>query len=76
MARPSISNSRPRDMVISLGVLLVPILLISWWFTRTPANPPVQTIDWQSVLAQSRTIAPYPLLGPVGLPDTWVATKA
>jgi Protein of unknown function (DUF4245) len=76
MARPSISNSRPRDMVISLGVLLVPILLISWWFTRTPANSPVPTIDWQSVLAQSRTVAPYPLLGPVGLPDTWVATKA
>ena len=63
-------------MIISLGVLLVPILVISWWFTRTPADAPVQTIDWQPVLAQSRTVAPYPLLGPVGLPDTWVATKA
>jgi len=63
-------------MVISLGVLLVPIILISWLFTRTPASSPVQTIDWQSVLAQSRTVAPYPLLGPVGLPDAWVATKA
>jgi hypothetical protein len=63
-------------MVISLGVLLVPIILISWLFTRTPATSPVPTIDWQSVLAQSRTVAPYPLLGPVGLPDTWVATKA
>jgi len=76
MARPSISNSRPRDMVISLGVLLVPVILLSWWFTRTPASPPVQTVDWQSVLAQSRTVAPFPLLGPVGLPGTWVATKA
>jgi len=76
MARPSISNSRPRDMLISLGVLLVPILLISWWFTRTPADAPVQTVDWQSVLTQSRAVSPYPLLGPVGLPDTWVATKA
>jgi len=76
MARPSISNSRPRDMLISLGVLLVPILLISWWFTRTPADAPVQAVDWQSVLTQSRAVAPYPLLGPVGLPATWVATKA
>ena len=76
MARPSISNSRPRDMVISLGVLLVPILLISWWFTRTPADAPVQTVDWQYVLSQAQTVAPYPLLGPVGLPGTWVATKA
>ncbi len=76
MARPSISNSRPRDMLISLGVLIVPILFISWWFTRAPADAPIQAIDWRSVLAQSRTVAPYPLLGPVGLPDTWVATKA
>jgi hypothetical protein len=63
-------------MVISLGVLLVPILLISWWFTRTPADAPVQAVDWQSVLTQSRAVAPYPLLGPVGLPATWLATKA
>ncbi len=76
MARPSISTSRPRDMLISLGVLLVPILLITAWFTRTPPDGPVQTVDWQSVLAQARTEAPYPLLGPVGLPGTWVATKA
>jgi Protein of unknown function (DUF4245) len=74
--RPSISNSRPRDMIISLGVLLVPILLISWWFTRTPADAPVQTVDWKAALAQARSVSPYPLLGPVGLPDTWVATKA
>lgn len=63
-------------MVISLGVLLVPILLVTAWFTRTPADAPVQAVDWKSVLAQSRAVAPYPLLGPVGLPDTWVATKA
>jgi len=63
-------------MVISLGVLLVPILLISWWFTRTPSDAPVQTVDWQSVLTESRAVSPYPLLGPVGLPETWVATKA
>jgi len=63
-------------MLISLGVLLVPILLISWWFTRTPPDAPVRTVDWKAVLADSRHVAPYPLLGPVGLPDTWVATKA
>ena len=63
-------------MVISLGVLLVPILLVSWLFTRTPADAPVQTVDWQSALSQARTVAPYQLLGPVGLPTTWVATKA
>jgi hypothetical protein len=34
-------------MLISLGVLLVPLLLISWWFTRTPPDAPVQTVDWK-----------------------------
>jgi hypothetical protein len=63
-------------MVISMAVILLPIVLISWFFTRTPPDAPVRTVDWQSVLAQSRQVAPYPLLGPVGLPDTWVATKA
>lgn len=76
MARPSMKNARPRDMVISLGVILVPIILISWLFTRTPPDAPVRTVDWQSALTQARGEAPYPLLGPVGLPDTWVATKA
>jgi hypothetical protein len=76
MARPSIKNARPRDMVISMAVILLPIVLISWFFTRTPAEAPVRTVDWQSALARSRQIAPFPLLGPVGLPSTWVATKA
>jgi hypothetical protein len=76
MARPSIKNARPRDMVISLGVILVPVVLISWFFTRTPPDAPVRTVDWQQVLTSSRQVAPFPLLGPVGLPTTWVATKA
>lgn len=63
-------------MVISLAVILVPIILISWFFTRTPPDAPVRTVDWQTVLRDARGVAPYPLLGPVGLPDTWVATKA
>jgi hypothetical protein len=63
-------------MVISMAVILLPIVLISWFFTRTPPDAPVRTVDWQSVLTQSRQVAPYPLLGPVGLPGTWVATKA
>ncbi len=63
-------------MVISMVVILLPIVLISWFFTRTPSDAPVRKVDWQPVLAQSRQVAPFPLLGPVGLPTTWVATKA
>lgn len=63
-------------MVISMAVILLPIVLISWIFTRTPPDGPVRVVDWQPVLAQSRQVAPYALLGPVGLPPTWVATKA
>jgi len=63
-------------MLISLAVLLVPILVISAWFTRVPTSDPVQTVDWRAALAQARAAAPYPVLGPVNLPDTWRATKA
>ena len=63
-------------MIISLGVLLVPILVISAWFTRLPPDAPVRTVDWKAELVHARSVAPFPVLGPVNLPDTWVATKA
>lgn len=69
------NNARPSDMLISLAVLLVPVVLISWFFTRTP-EPKAQPVDWRPVLADARSRSPYPVLAPENLPDTWVVTKA
>ncbi len=66
---------RPIDMLLSLAVILVPILLISWFFTRTPGSPPLTRIDWAPTLATARAESPYPVLAPRNLPDTWVPRK-
>lgn len=63
------------DMVRSLAVILVPVLVITFFFTRTP-KPTPQAIDYTPVLQQARAQAGYPVLAPVHLPDGWTATRA
>jgi hypothetical protein len=64
-------------MALSLGVLLIPVVLIAWFFTSNPPDDaPVPTVDWQPVLAQARAKAPYPVLAPPATPAGWRATKA
>lgn len=63
MARMARRNpdSRSRDMVISMAVLLVPIALIVWWFTVTPPAEP-EPVDVDGTLTRALTETPYPLL--------------
>lgn len=72
-------NKKPAttgDMIRTLAVILIPVVLIIAFFSRNLRDYPVQIVDWQPVLAQARKEAPYPVLAPVGLPDTWRATQA
>ena len=62
-------------MIRSLAVILLPILVITVLFTRNLADHPVTVVDWRPVLAQARQQAPYPVLAPTNLPDTWRATR-
>lgn len=64
-----------RDMVLSLGVvgIVVVALLI---FGRHSEQDPVKRIDYSLKFQQASQVAPYPLLGPAGLPDQWRATSA
>ena len=71
-------NKKPAtagDMVRSLAVILIPLVLIIWFFSRNLGDYPVQEVDYQPVLAQARREAPYPVLAPVGLPSTWRPTQ-
>jgi len=61
-------------MIRSLAVLIVPLLLIAFLFTRIPRDHPVQQVAWQPVLATARAQAPYSVLAPVNLPDSWRPT--
>lgn len=63
-------------MVISLAVLLVPILLIVWFFQRAPERPPVQAVDAVGAASAAQKQASFPLLVGTGLPEGWVPVKA
>lgn len=72
-------NKKPAttgDLIRTLLVILVPVVLIVVVFSRNLDEYPVQEVDWQPVLAQARREAPYPVLAPRGLPDTWRPTRA
>ncbi|QIK71554.1 DUF4245 domain-containing protein [Propioniciclava coleopterorum] len=74
MARPQ-RNSTVIQMIVAMAVLMVPILLVVAFFTRTP-EAPIQPIDYQPVARQAAAEASYPVLVPQNLPDGWVATRA
>lgn len=62
-------------MLISMAVLLVPIVLITWFFTREPAEPPLKVIDWQQIVATANQETSAPLFTPSDVPSSWRATS-
>ena len=58
----------------SLLVILIPVLIVSFLFTRTP-DEPVEVVDWRPVLTRARAEAPYPVMAPTGLPEQWRPTR-
>lgn len=75
MARPK-KPSTTADMVRSLAVILIPVVIITYFFTRSPDEPAVQVTDFTAALAQARDQAPYQVLAPAAVPAGWRATKA
>ncbi|WP_194793100.1 DUF4245 family protein [Raineyella fluvialis] len=68
-----------RDMFLSLAVVLVPLLLLTWLYTNNLPDYPVQAVDPAPAVARARAEAPYPILVPTGLPTGeggWVVTQA
>jgi hypothetical protein len=75
VARASSRIATPGDMVRSLAVILIPVVIITYFFTRTPDGPTVRALDWTPVLAQAREQAPYAVLAPRAVPEDWRATR-
>ncbi len=74
MPRPSV-----RDLIIAMGVVLVPILVVTWLFTNNLEDYPVESVDPAPVVAEARAEAPYPVLVPQNLPigeGGWTITRA
>jgi hypothetical protein len=64
-----------RDMVLSMAVVsAVVLVLVAPWNWNPPET--VRVVDWQPVASGAREAYDWPVLSPVGLPDTWRATSA
>lgn len=74
MARPR-TQTTVLNMVIAMLVVLVPIALITWFFTSLP-EPQVNKVDPTVLIQQAREEAPFPVAAPANLPEGWVATRA
>lgn len=70
------TRSTAKDMLRSLAVILIPLLVIIWVFTRTPDEPQVDPVDWRPAVADARSGAGYPVLAPVEVPTDWKPVKA
>jgi hypothetical protein len=64
------------DLLRSLALILVPLVILTVVFTRTPTDHPVSVVNYGAQLTKARKEAPYPVLAPEGLPPTWRATRA
>lgn len=64
------------DMVRSLTVVLVLVFVVLALNLRLNHGGQVQRFDYTGVLQQARQSAPYDVLAPIGLPDSWRATSA
>lgn len=68
-------NQSPAQMLVAMALLLVPIMLVTWAFTRNP-EPPVNVVDFAPLARTAQDEADYEVLVPSGLPEGWVCTRA
>jgi len=73
---PARSGRSPRDMALSLAVLLLPVLLLLGIYRLAFSGDAPIPVDAAQTFATARHSAHYPVLEPVGLPARWTAINA
>jgi Protein of unknown function (DUF4245) len=68
-------QATPGDLIRSLALILIPLVVITIIFTNTPDDHPVKEVDWTPVLATAQKEAPFEVLAPANLPESWRATR-
>lgn len=63
-------------MFLTIAVLMLPVLLITWFFTRTPDEPPIKEVDWETAVTRAKQADRFDVLTLAALPAGWRATKA
>lgn len=62
-------------MLRTMAVIMIPIVLITIFFSRNLGDHPVTVIDWQPVYVQAKDEAPFTVLAPHKLPENYRATR-
>jgi hypothetical protein len=70
------SERSPRDMALSLVVLLVPIALLLGFYRLVLNGDQPVAVDPAPAIAEARTVAAFPVLVPVGLAADWRVSTA
>jgi hypothetical protein len=64
-----------RDMILSLGVIALVAGVMYLFIPHDDSAPDLKRVDYRVELLTARRAAPYPIVAPEGLPDTWKATS-
>jgi hypothetical protein len=64
-----------RDMILSLGVIVVIAVGIWVFVPHDDSGDPVKRVDYRVELATAQRAASYPVAAPEGLPKTWKPTS-
>ncbi|MFJ3498646.1 DUF4245 domain-containing protein [Streptomyces sp. NPDC086091] len=64
-----------RDMVLSLGLIMVAGVVMYLFIPHDDTEPEVKTVDYRVELLTARRAASYAVAAPEGLPSTWKATS-
>lgn len=73
------SSKRPllpvRHMIVAMLLIVVPIVLINWFFTQVP-SPEAKPVPCEAMFEVASKDAMFPLLAPQQLPDGWTCVRA
>jgi hypothetical protein len=75
-AVPERPSRRPRDLALSLLVLLVPIALLIGVYRGVHKGDQPLLVDAAPVIDQARSAGDFPVAAPAGLPDGWRTVSA
>ncbi|MFI5793189.1 DUF4245 domain-containing protein [Streptomyces sp. NPDC051677] len=75
MAGSNGKQKTARDMILSLGLIMIAAWVIYLFIPHDDRAPDVKRVDYRVELLTARRAASYPVAAPEGLPDAWKATS-
>ncbi|MFI6376391.1 DUF4245 domain-containing protein [Streptomyces sp. NPDC050546] len=75
MAGTNGKQKTARDMILSMGVIVLVAGFVYLFIPHDDTPPDTKVVDYRVELLTARRAAPYPVAAPEGLTDAWKATS-